>query len=102
MKKLNVLDINDENANYKFRYRGTYLHGDLEEEIGYDIFAFDEDTDFGEGEHRVLIKESARHATFFLWKGDHSSSEWLGYLVYNDDSDFYHCERAYLTKSQII
>lgn len=98
MKKLNVINYNDAEANKDFRYPGTYLHGELEDEIGFDIFAFDKETDFGVGEHEVFIEESGRHATFFLWTGDHHIRKWRGFLIYTDDSEYYYCKRAFLTR----
>jgi len=95
MKKLNVVDFNDEGANHLFRYGGTYLHGELEDEIGYDIFCFDRETDFTEGAHEVLIEGTGRVATFFLWKSPIENWGWRGLLVYNDDADFDYCNRQF-------
>ena len=101
MKKLNVQDILDDGVNQDFRYHGTYLHGALEEEIGYDIFAFDRETDFKEGATEVLIEGTGRVATFFLWASP-SFSKWRGYLVYNDDEEFEYCLRSFNDKKDFL
>ena len=102
MKKVNVLDFNDEGANHLFRYPGTYLHGELEGEIGYDIFAFDIETDFQEGAHEVLIEGTGKVATFFLWKSPERQFDWCGLLVYNDDSEFDYCHRRFRDRTSRI
>lgn len=99
--KINVVDYNDKGANLDFRYRGTYLHGELEEEIGYDIFCFDRPTEFKLGAHDLIIEGTGRPATFFLWEGD-DMQEFRGYLIYNDDEAFDFCERRYNDKSKMI
>ena len=102
MKKVNVIDINDDASNDDFRYPGTYLHGELEDEIGYDIFAFDRKTEFVEGVNDVLVEESQREATFFLWANEGTFQLWRGYLVYNDDAQYERCKRAFINRDSHI
>lgn len=101
MKTLNVISINDETANEDFRYKGTYLHGELETQIGYDIFAFTEATNFEEGAHEIIIGHTKRPATFFLWKGIHFAN-WRGYLIYNNDYYYEYCKKQFINRSQQI
>ena len=101
MKTLNVRSINDETANEDFRYAGTYLHGELETQIGYDIFAFTEATNFEEGAHEIIIGHTKRPATFFLWKGTYCA-KWRGFLVYNNDYDYKYCKEQFINKKQQI
>jgi hypothetical protein len=86
-QKFNVVDYNDKHANKEFRYQGTYLHGILEKEIGYDIFCFDRPSYFTFGATRVIIEKTGRMATFFLWKG-WGGNQYRGYMIYNNDPDF--------------
>ena len=103
MKKVNVIDINSEHANENYRYRGTYLHGVLETEIGYDIFSFDREISFPLGATKVIIESTGRRATFFLWEGDsRRGQEYTGYLVYDNDADYDFCRNNFELKSQAI
>jgi hypothetical protein len=91
MRKIDVINYNDESANDDFRYKGTFLHGELETEIGYDIFCFTEPSYFTYGATEVIIKRTNKVATFFLWRGD-KFNQYRGYLVYNDDKEFKQCK----------
>lgn len=101
MKTLNVRSITDETANVNNRYEGTYLHGELETQIGYDIFAFVEETNFEEGAHEIIIGHTKRPATFFLWKGT-VFTRWRGLLVYNNDEAYEYCKSQYINNSKHI
>ena len=106
IQKLNVIDINSDNANDQFRYRGTYLHGVLEFEIGYDIFAFDRETNFKVGATKVIIESTGRRATFFLWQDDMMNKKGLydsrGYLVYDNDPSYDFCRKNFESKEEMI
>jgi len=106
MIKLNVIDINSDKANSDFRYRGTYLHGVLEYEIGYDIFAFDRPTNFKLGATKVIIEATDRRATFFLWQDDMMNKkgiyEYRGYLVYDNDPQYDFCRKNFEIKEECI
>ena len=107
MKKVDVIDINDEGSNEDFRYPGTYLHGEIENEIGYDIFCFDRETDFKEGVNDLIIYGTGRKATFFLWVAKSqcyigSIYEWRGLLVYDDDEEFEYCLREFNNRSEFL
>jgi len=71
--------------NDDFRYGGTYLHGQIQDDNEYDIFAFGEATDFKEGVH--VFKVNERWCIFFLWRieGFVPTGEWRGYLIYAND-----------------
>lgn len=99
IQKLNVIDINSEKANPDFRYRGTYLHGVLESEIGYDIFAFDRPTNFKLGATKVIIEATGRRATFFLWEG---IFDYTGYLVYDNDPQYDLCRKNFEIQEECI
>jgi hypothetical protein len=103
MIKIDVVAINDENANSDFRFSGTYLHGVLEREIGYDIFCFDREVDFPLGATQLIIKATGKRATFFLWKANtHRANKFLGYLVYDNDVEYDFCRKNFeLQKQQI-
>ena len=102
MIKVNVLSINSEQANEDFRFRGTYLHGVLEDEIGYDIFCFDREVSFPLGATQLIIKSTGRRATFFLWKGDSRREGFTGYLVYDNDVEYDFCRRNFELQKQTI
>ena len=85
----------------KFRFRGTYLHGELETEMGYDIFCFEKELNLDIGKHYFIINN--KPSTLFLWKGDeYMVSEWRGYLVYDDDTEYDWCKDRYEKQKQLI
>ena len=87
--------------NEEFRYKGTYLHGKLEIDMGYDIFCFDRKLDIKEGIHSFIINSIP--STLFLWKGDiNLGSVWRGYLIYNNDEEFEWCKENFNNKKQFI
>tara|TARA_B110000116_G_C16627480_1_gene486702 strand:- start:492 stop:803 length:312 start_codon:yes stop_codon:yes gene_type:complete len=103
MIKIDVVDFNSEHAISDFRFRGTYLHGVLEKEIGYDIFCFDREVDFPLGATQLIIKSTGKKATFFLWKSDEPRAErFVGYLVYNNDVDYDFCRKNFELQKQHI
>ena len=103
MKKVDVLGWNNPRVVMDYRYGGTYLHGELEDEVGYDIFAFTTDVTFEEGINKVIIRKTEREATFFLWSVKKSGMfPWRGFLVYDDDEDYDHCLRAFQKRKNHI
>ena len=97
MKTVNIISANEPNANFFNHYNGTYLHGELEEETGFDLFCFDREVKFDCGKTEVLIEVTDRVATFFLWAGEKG---WYGLLVYNDDEKFQECVDCYDRKEE--
>tara|TARA_R110000803_G_scaffold52140_1_gene107429 strand:+ start:136 stop:447 length:312 start_codon:yes stop_codon:yes gene_type:complete len=103
MIKIDVVDYNSKKANRDFRFKGTYLHGVLEREIGYDIFCFDREVDFPLGATQLIIKSTGKRATFFLWKADgHRNRGFVGYLVYDNDVDYDFCRKNFELQKQNI
>tara|TARA_R110002167_G_scaffold234388_1_gene439635 strand:- start:12477 stop:12794 length:318 start_codon:yes stop_codon:yes gene_type:complete len=103
IKKVDVLNYNEKKAKCDNRYPGTYLHGVLEQEIGFDIFSFDRKIHFELGATKVIITSTGRRATFFLWEvEDLRSREYLGYLVYDNDPDYEFCRKKFENKAQCI
>ena len=105
MIKIDVVAINDENANSDFRFQGTYLHGVLEDEIGYDIFCFDRQVDFPLGATQMIIKATGKRATFFLWKDEsrlQDINRFKGYLIYDNDVDYDFCRKNFELQKQRI
>lgn len=88
--------------NEKFRLRGTYLHGELEREMGYDIFCFEKLLVLMPGKHKFVI--NGKPATLFLWEHlmDSDRDKWRGYLVYDNDEEYSFCENNYEIKKQLI
>ena len=105
-----------ENPEYNddFRYSGTYLHGELEQEFGYDIFALDRAIQFPEGIWLIQREDNRRMMLFLLWNDDQNgfrqkeSDEkhrilWRGYLIYADDYESVeHCTRAFNRRESTI
>ena len=97
----------DEKYNYKNRFRGTYLHGYLEEQYGYDIFAFGRKKGFAEGIHNLTIIDNRgkeQDVTFFLWKGEVKPlAEWRGFLVLTIDKKAYqYALKCYTERKQLL
>lgn len=87
--------------NYENRFGGTYLHGTLEQENHYDIFAFEKKMELEEGAHDFLIDK--RPCTFFLWKSNFRTKYWRGFLVLKSDKeDYEYCKCAFEEREQNI
>ena len=103
MIKIDVVDYNSERANRDFRFKGTYLHGVLEDEIGYDIFCFTREVNFPLGATQLIIKSTGKRATFFLWKDEASREQgFKGYLVYDNDVEYDFCRKNFELQKQHI
>lgn len=95
--------------NEDFRFAGTYLHGELETQNGYDIFAFDRKIELDEGAHDFMINN--RPCTFFIWKDEHCHTRekngkivkyWRGYLIYKSDEAYEFCKKNFKKREQLI
>jgi hypothetical protein len=103
MIKVDVVDFNSPEANSNFRFKGTYLHGVLEREIGYDIFCFDREVNFPLGATQLIIKSTGKRATFFLWKADgERDRRFVGYLIYDNDVEYEFCRKNFELQRQMI
>ena len=81
-------DYENENWNSNNRFRGTFLHGEIESDLGYDIFCFTEKLELRTGIHMLKINE--KNCTFFLWEPESTLRfEWRGLLVYDNDVPSY-------------
>ena len=80
------------------RLAGTYAHGELETQLGYDIFSFEHKPTYEEGIHKMKVFN--RPATLFLWKNRqyHPFHEWGGYLIYDTDHDYDWAKQEYEKK----
>lgn len=72
------------------RYRGTYLHGKMQDDYYYDIFAFVDPVDYDqEGVYRLTVNNTP--CLFFLWIPEHPRVRemypWRGFLVYENDKE---------------
>ena len=87
MKNLKIFTAEHEKFNDKKRYKGTYLHGKMEQDYGYDIFSFERKQKFETGVHEIEI--NGKDCTFFLWRPDEFKGVygWRGFLIYANDSE---------------
>jgi hypothetical protein len=104
MENLKIYTAIDDTGMYNddFRYGGTYLHGQIETDNHYDIFAFSKKTDFEEGIHYFKVND--RWVVFFLYKPERfTMNEWRGYLVYaNDYEELVFCAEQFNKRKQDI
>ena len=103
MKEIKIYSANDDVGMYQEenRLRGTFLHGELEAEMKFDIFCFSEKLDLNEGLHSFKINN--REATLMLWEDlSTERKKWLGYLVYTNDDTFDWCFENYKKREQLI
>ena len=94
---LTIYTSQDTKFNPDFRYHDTYLHGQLEKDMGYDIFSFNEKTNFCPGIHHIII--NSRQCIFILWEAD---KKYKGYLIYKNDEEMGYCIDKYLRKVTLI
>ena len=111
----------DEQSKDAIRISYTYLHGDLQNDAGYDIFGIKgwalldslnlennyltrvrEDVDLT-GEHACEF--NGKPCTFFLWtdtsRRDIDAHKYRGLVVYNDDKEYYdHAKENYIKKAR--
>ena len=102
MKNLLVFIATDED-NYvnKYRYRGTYLHGQMEDDYQYDIFCFNQPTDFDCGVHELTINN--KECLFYLWECTTKEADHKGLLVYKNDLEAVtYAEDHYNNKEQLL
>ncbi len=100
--RIDVYSAHDDKYQDELRFEGTYAHGELETELGYDIFSFSRNPNInGQGHYEFIINE--RLATFFLWKSEiDMGSKWRGYLIYNTDKDYSWAKEQYKSKPNLI
>jgi len=82
---VDIISMQDDEFEDDNRYKGTYLHGRLEKEIGYDIFSFKHKLYINPGEHHFMHNQE--EVIFYLWKTKGSDQEYRGFLVYANDKD---------------
>jgi len=97
----------DDKYNDNNRYQGTYLHGKLESDFGYDIFAFDRKQNFDQGIHNFTLNVEGKEqdVTFFLWKNrlPNRGNPWRGLMVYSKDEQSYqYALEKYKIKTELL
>ena len=76
----------DDNADlYNVRIPQTYMHGELQEKAGYDIFAFVGECPKAVGVYPVKVLKFDVDATLYLWKDN--SQQVHGLVVENSDTE---------------
>tara|TARA_R110000803_G_scaffold10393_2_gene31859 strand:+ start:435 stop:740 length:306 start_codon:yes stop_codon:yes gene_type:complete len=100
--KVEVYSSHDDRYKEEYRFRGTYAHGELEDDLDYDIFSFDRSIEIDSpGEYKFIINN--RNSTFFVWLGDEvNDTKWRGLLVYDTDEDFAWALDKYRRAEQIL
>ena len=87
-----------------FRYRGTFLHGELQSKLGYDIFSFNQETNFEEGIHSITVNGISCY--FYLWKTtsiDSNIIPWRGLLVIQTDLESVkYAQECYIENRNLI
>jgi hypothetical protein len=96
--ELSISTSQQETYNNNNRYKGTYLHGQLESDMEYDIFSFDQETKFETGVHQVIV--NGVDCFFILWEDGLFVDEFRGYLIYQDDKDLLFCLKGFLDKKE--
>jgi len=101
MKTIKIYSAQDDTGMYHEgnRLQGTYAHGELETQLGYDIFCFSEKLDLSPGQYSFKVFE--RPATLFLWRGDRYA-KWRGFLIYDTDKDYQWARDKYLTQDKFL
>ena len=98
---MQIYMANTDDFIYDYAYWGTYLHGQFEKNMGYDIFSFSEQTNFNDGIHHVKI--NGIDCIFILWTADDSFYEKKGYLIYKSDVEsLSFCLDRYIEKAMSI
>lgn len=91
-------DCDNQNWNDENRFNGTYLHGEIATDKGYDIFCFTEKLELGEGIHNIKVDD--RECAFFLWESKlRGYVEWRGLLIYSTDPEYDYCYTKFIEKS---
>lgn len=97
MTEVKIYTVQEEGYNNNFNVRGTFLHGQLENDRKYDIFSFDKDYGFEDGIHSLMVND--KECYFMLWTSDGRKH---GYLIYKDDKDLSFCLDNYIDKKTTI
>ena len=100
--KVEVYSSHDDRYKEEYRFRGTYAHGELEDDLDYDIFSFDRLIEIEiPGEYKFIINN--RHTTFFGWLGDEfNDTKCRGLLVYDTDEEYEFALDKYRRVEQIL
>ena len=84
-------------------YKGTYLHGIIQDVLGYDIFSFDRKIKLNEGVHHFTL--GGADVTYFLWvnRDKKSIHKYRGYLVFSKDLKAYDFAlKQYTRREEIV
>jgi len=102
MKNLKIFTSLEDNFKPNNRYLGTFLHGKMELDYGYDLFSFERKQKFDEGVHEIEI--NGKDCTFILWKSkeERNPYPWRGYLIYSEDESRSFCINNYKQKKEYI
>jgi len=76
------MEVNNDIPKGFYRQPWTYLHGELEDKYGHDIFYLDKEVTFNKGIHTILV--NGELCNFYLWFKDHILT---GLLVLVDDKE---------------
>lgn len=82
--------------------QGVYLHGEIENDMGYDIFSFSEKIEPIVGITELSINN--RKCNLYIWESEEVMLyKFRGYLIYSDDEEFNtHAKEKYKNKSNFI
>jgi len=87
-----------------YSYGGVYLHGKLEDEVGYDIpVLLDNDMKVGINKCDVKLPNGKSvKAKAYVWKTEYKSNPWgvRGLIIYDDDEDKEYVMKQYKQKSE--
>lgn len=97
MRDLTISTMIEDGFKNKNRFKGTFLHGKIEDDYKHDIFSFDRKQQFDEGVHHLIINK--KDVTFFLKKG--KILPYRGLMVYTKDEIAYkYALDKYVTNSE--
>lgn len=104
MKWVKIYTSEEKGFDESKRYRGTYLHGILEGEKGFDIFSIDTDDTIPVGLNSFINKDNGKELVLMLWMNKDQTDKdiFRGYMIYVDDPDFDYCLTHYKNKSSIL
>lgn len=107
MKKILINPVDIETHEYRdesvktMREGFTYLHGELEQLNGYDIFGVCLPFDFNEGVYACEVIGINKESTFYLWKG--TDLRLHGLVVANDDEkSVMYAKECYELKTSVL
>lgn len=87
-----------------YSHCGVYLHGKLEDDIGYDVpILLDNDMKVGINKCDVQFPDGKKvKAKAYVWKTDFPINPWgvRGLIIYDDDEDKEYVMKQYKQKSE--